>query len=391
MDRTLPETAGSRSGVAIFDSAGVGVRVYDSLSAASQLLLRGPRYLIGGRGGFEFERVIGAVRHRANQIVVGDYGRRELLVFDTLGAVQHRLARYGAGPGEFRELRWLGRYGDTVVAYDGRLQRLSFFADSQFQRSLFIQRNKHMLAFAAIPVGVDPKGRLVLTSGGMIPLGDPGPARRERENRPLVRYTTTGYPERLIASIPGTDFEISPITTGPAAGSFQRSEILFGNKSAAVLVGDKVIVVDGARFELHVLDQDGRVQQILRRSATADSVGPADIERLIEERVALAASPEAKSRLRNHLRERIAARTFPLLDGQLHATRSGRIWLGEYRRPGFAQQRWWIWSLTDVQEFVIDLPARLAIADVGDEYVLAVLRDEDGVEAVALYDVIPRR
>jgi 6-bladed beta-propeller len=85
---------------------------------------------IGGDGGpEELSGVTGAVSLSDGRIVIGNGATNEIRVFSDDGNYLETIGRRGGGPGEFYSLLWVGvAPGDTILAYDIRSQRLSWFA-----------------------------------------------------------------------------------------------------------------------------------------------------------------------------------------------------------------------------------------------------------------------
>jgi hypothetical protein len=81
------------------------------------------------RSGTVLDGVLGerAIMHR-NRIVVGNGNANELVFMTVDGDVNAVAGGDGEGPGEFRNLQYLALYNDTVLALDGRLNKISLFS-----------------------------------------------------------------------------------------------------------------------------------------------------------------------------------------------------------------------------------------------------------------------
>ena len=117
------------------DSAGVRIVTSSDgdLNASVWLMDSLPITVIGtgdDRLGHDLSRLAGAMRLRDGRVVIADGGSLEIRFFDADGAFEYAAGGEGGAPGEFRGLNWIQLQGDTVVGYDPRQQRLSFF-DSQ--------------------------------------------------------------------------------------------------------------------------------------------------------------------------------------------------------------------------------------------------------------------
>jgi hypothetical protein len=102
-----------------------------------------PSLDIGQRDGDaaqELYRVTDAVQLTDGRLVIANSGSSELRYFDTAGRYLTSVGRRGAGPGEFTgDLSLLPYYGDSLLAWDTRLRRLSLFdAVGAFVRTLVL-------------------------------------------------------------------------------------------------------------------------------------------------------------------------------------------------------------------------------------------------------------
>jgi hypothetical protein len=94
-----------------------------------------------GDAGQWLYQVTGALRLANERIVVANAGTLELLFYDRLGDRVSRVGGRGGGPGEFKSLEWISRFGsDSIVALDVLTHRVSYFdADGQFGRSVRLE------------------------------------------------------------------------------------------------------------------------------------------------------------------------------------------------------------------------------------------------------------
>lgn len=84
-----------------------------------------------GADALVLSQVQGAAWLSDGRIVVANGGTRELRYDGSVGTFSRSVDREGEGPSEFRSLDFLGRHrGDTIVAYDARLRRLSLFDEA---------------------------------------------------------------------------------------------------------------------------------------------------------------------------------------------------------------------------------------------------------------------
>jgi hypothetical protein len=389
----FPAFAGSQLVAPIrSESAGVSIVTYSRDPAPRRFALEPASLEIGTAAGAEFHRVVSAIRMPNGGIVVADAGRREILRFGRDGALQRRLARHGAGPGEFTNLRSMHRHGrDSIVAHDGSLMRFAVFTDSGFVRQVLLQKSEHLFQAETSLLGLLANGRALVTSGASIALGDPGPARFERQEFPLVAYRADGKPDRLLGRYPGFELEIKVIRQGPLTGGFSKSLRLFGPTSAFGLAGENVIVVDNALFQFDVVDTSGRLVRRVRRQHLPDAVRPIHMAAYADERVSSITDPARKASRRAEHMDESHAQVFPALEPRIVVDAAQRVWLGSFRRPGDTEQDWWLFRIDGALVGMISVPAALTVTDAGPDYVLGIWRDEDGVQTIRQYRLAPSR
>jgi hypothetical protein len=72
-------------------------------------------------------RVTSAAQFGDGGLALADAGNQRILLFSSGGRLTQRLGRRGGGPGEFNWINAVLAFGDTIVAYDGPLRRVTTF------------------------------------------------------------------------------------------------------------------------------------------------------------------------------------------------------------------------------------------------------------------------
>lgn len=376
-------------GGAVRDSAGVRIVSFDSNMVPARFELRHTGLDLGTETGSELVRVSGAVRMPNGKILVADGGRRHLLRFGANGRFEKVIGRDGQGPGEFQRLGWMVRHSsDLVGTYDFGQARYSVFSDTGFLRQVRLESSSDVRFAEIQPLGVLPSGAIIVTGGRSFGLAAEGPPRQFRLVSPIVQFGADGTPGRVIGRYPSTEIEVTMVKNGPAAGSFANGVPLFGRGSALGMSEGHIIVVDNDRFQFDVIDTTGRMVRSVRRAVANHPVRPAHMQAYIRERVN-AARPQFRESLRADLESKQHSATFPALDARLIVDAAGRIWLGEYLRPGDREQMWWIFTVDGRMVGRLNVPVNLMITDAGTDWVLGTWRDQDDVLTVRLYDLRP--
>jgi len=105
---------------------GCDAQTLTSANGPAYTLSSEPIFSIGGhddRAEYQLQYVIGALHLSSGRVVIADAGPEELRYYDSRGQHEQTAGGAGEGPGEFRNLRSIGRMrGDTVVAWDPRLR-----------------------------------------------------------------------------------------------------------------------------------------------------------------------------------------------------------------------------------------------------------------------------
>ena len=115
--------------------------------AVVDLRFRKPDLAIGASAGLDgiiFERIVGVVMLGDRRVVVADQGLHQLMLFSSDGQLLKHMGQKGRGPGEFDRLAnlWRGS-GDTIIAYDDNLGRVSFFdSRGEFVEAVLVRTNR---------------------------------------------------------------------------------------------------------------------------------------------------------------------------------------------------------------------------------------------------------
>lgn len=222
---------------------------------------------------YQFQDIVAAARLPDGGYVVADAGRNQLLFYDAAGRYQTTAGRPGGGPGEFRWLSTVTVTGDSVLAYDRRLGRLSVFGpDASLRGTVQLaepgdaRHPLHTYGFAGV---VD--GRLVLAPRSFMPSGQSNVGTYWDSAAVLV-YDMDGALLGKTAEPMGAEMFVS--TRGSAG-------VLFGRTSWTTTTRASVFVADGRRYEIHVYGPDGRLRRVIRRAWQPQTVTREDRDSLI--------------------------------------------------------------------------------------------------------------
>lgn len=353
-----------------------------ALSAQSAGLTPDPASVvrIGSADGDEstlFSRISGAVRLSTGEIVVANQGSNELRWFSATGSWIRTLGREGSGPGEFRGLRRLLLLaGDSLLAEDGLSQRMS----------LYDARGTLVRSWQISPAGTGitppPLGRLADGSFVAVTERELTPPPGHTQYRALVlRYRDGAVLDTLVTAAGGEAYSV-PCGTATSPGICGMG-VPYGVRTQAAVVGDRVFIGNGERYELLRVDtRSGRVDT-LRRSVPAVPLDAARRTFFVDSIVA--GLPSARAAL---VRERFAGapqrRTMPYFDALITDDR-GRLWLARTQARGAATRSWDVLGADGQHIGSAHLPSGLRVTHIAHGHVVGVVRDADGVEYVETY------
>jgi hypothetical protein len=380
-----PEDGGA---VEVRDSAGVRVVVsHAPVSARPWTVGLQPLVEIGG-----YENDTTQTLFRVEAALVLDDGRIVLAhaappmirLFDAAGRYQHGTGRAGGGPGEFASQRVTSMWqmpGDSVATWEHSLRRMQVFDPAgSFARAVVLELPPD-LPPRAFPQMVGPlhDGFVGFVATPWEP-GALGEVTRERLT--YVRHDAEGRYAGEIARLPGfTSFTSSWV--GPD-GAEQRiqSRQPFGPMDAAWPAGDALIYGSADRYELAVYDEAGSLRKLIRRTAP---LRPVTADLIAAHKAETMARAPADPATRRSWEESVNSAPHPAslpAYRRIRGDRSRMLWVQEYDVPGDAMVTWSIFDAEGRWLADAALPAAWRVLDIGDDYILALVRNELDVETV---------
>ena len=332
--------------------------------------------------------------------MVLDGGSQELRFFDGNGAFRFASGGKGEGPGEFRGLVWVRRFGaDSLWAYDASLRRISVFdVNGVFHRSFNLPTpdgrvisatdvlDDGSLIVSALAFGFDPSRR------GLIP-----------SERPLYRYRPV---ERTLDSL--GIILVTQLYWQPYRLENQGSlaiPVPFTRSQDYEAWHDRLLTVDTDRFEILVHHSDGKLHSIFRKAHRNSAVTNDDIDTAYDLlynrsswdfiRKAVAAAfrefefPATMPATGRWAWERVSSRR-PTLRG-FEVDDVGNVWVLEYNRPGDQQRRWTVFDSEGVLLGTVPFPIGFDPLHIGDDFVLGWRLGELDEISVELYGLDKER
>lgn len=370
--------SGDTSGYVVRDSA--GIRIVENQAPGGDVALwsvgANPLVDIGVLEGDEVYQLFGVggvVRLEEGRIVVANGGTHELRFFDPDGRYLMSAGREGEGPGEFRGLERIAVVGDSVVAHDWRLGRISVFDfEGNYVRSALVQGEQ------TSPVGVFGDGNWLFTSGFSFV---PSPVSKVvRDTTLFVILSPGAIPLDTIGRFPRVEFFV--MSTAQQGRATSR---VFGRTTLHSVSGSHAYIGPTDRYEIFRYTSDGQLDLVVRKEHEHLAVTNADIDARKQERLEESSGSWRQTLERMYLDMPMPA-TMPAF-ADLEVDVNGNLWVQEYRGPGDDQPRWTVFAPDGHVLGWVETPPGLEIQQIGNDFVLGTWQDEMEVEHVRLYEL----
>jgi len=336
---------------------------------------------------YQLFQVEGAKRLQDGRIAVANSGSGEIRIFDGEGRFLVAHGRKGEGPGEFERPALVGVLsGDTLVVVDNQLRRISLVHPEEgFLESIRISDDlgggaypRGMLADRTVVMG----GGFYFSSAGTVQLSS-GFSRRP------TNYQSAGLNGELVTDFgefPGSEFFMQVQSQSGGAISMSARLIPFGKHAMQAVGPNRFYYASGDLWEIQAYDSAGDLRRLIRLAPDPVPVRSEDLEAQIRDEIAEASDPSQAPEIRAGFEEMPVPDFMPAFAG-LHADVGGYLWVERYRRPGDDTPVFDILDPDGALVGRISLSPGLEILEIGDDYVLALFRDELEVEYLKLFSL----
>ena len=332
---------------------------------------------VAGEQPYIFQHAIGATRLGDGRIVVADYGSMELRIFD--GASGTHLATIGGvgeGPGEYEGLMDVLRLpGDSIMAWGFPLRASIFDPSGNFVRGFRMERQ------AETTVGLRP----------IMPVA-------ALEDGSILASVSPAHIDTLVVELWDAEGDLRvPLGSHPAheprtwVGPINRTQI-FGWDLKLGPWGDLAVVTPSKRYEIRAFAQDGTLARIVRVEHVPRAPTQADVEAYAAVEVRSVVPDfeedvvEGRAQVRRDIMATPVAERFPAF-ASVMSDRTGHLWVEEYEAVG-QEADGVLWTVFDPDGHVlgfVETPEGMEIFEIGEDYILARVVDELGVESVQLW------
>ncbi|MEX0893086.1 MAG: hypothetical protein WEB88_13040 [Gemmatimonadota bacterium] len=365
---------------AVRDSAGIRI-VENGAPAGTVRLGAEPVVVIGSVTGDEaylFEQPRSPRLLADGGVAVGESRLHEIRFFAASGTHRFTVGGSGSGPGEFRTFSTLALLpGDTLVIGDSSTDRITWIGpDGTFIRAVADERS----FFHPLPDGRLLRSEDVSDGSG----GSMGPA---RDSMALIAYRPGEPVEDSLATVLGDDYFVTMMRMGGSEAP-RGLGLPYGRTRTTATIGDRIFTGDGERFEILVLDPDGRLREVWRRAWAPVPLTDAHVQAQLD--MLSGSSPGLSQLLMEPLadapyRDHLAAydRFVP--------TREGGLWARHQGMVGDSVVNWSVFSREGQWLGEVQTPPRFELEDVRGRRVLGVTRDEYDVPFLHVHEVsLPR-
>ncbi len=367
-----------RSRVSLRDSA--GIRIVESIAPTWQpntgwFVDSAPVLDLATSGNgtaHEFFGVVDATRMADGSVAVAERGSNQIRLFSATGQFLLSIGRAGDGPGEFRLLASVDRFGvDSLIAFDTRsgclaivsLDGTSIRVIPPYSRDVSLSNVYPLTDSSLVAVIRDARSQ---RADGVI----------SRPPRHVVRLSAnTGMLIDTIAAFLAT--ETFAFTAETFVGGIPP---LFGKTSSVAVAQEHVLIGIADSLEYRVFSRDGRLERIVRAPGYALELSPAQVS---EERAARLAEVNEIPPLRDAVERLPDPITRPAYS-ELLVDAEGHVWLAEHH--GFTETDqptdWEVFAESGEWLGSVRTPPRFAVYEIGADYVLGRWQDDLDVEHV---------
>lgn len=363
------------------------VQAQSRSSLAQWTLATTPGVIIEGFGdSLPFATIAGAAITGDGSIVVADQRINRVFFFSRDGKPRASAGRTGSGPGEFRGIIWLGRCEpDTVSVFDPVLRRITRFSPT----------GDIVGSRSAAPQGPQgfwiPNGRmpylLTCASGGAHALSTwpNGPLPQQlgphRGRVSVAVATRASAPYTLVGEFAGPERYRFKTSDGPRP---------FGKALHLAVSDSRLFVGTADSFVVRQFDLKGRPLPDIRWNAPQVPFTKEDKERYAGRAAWTLASVDVQRRMQQQMNALEFPEVLPAYDRFLLDDEQ-RLWVQASHAPTHRRRSWWGFDREGALIATLELPAEFSLLQLTSREALGTWTDEDGVQTVRRYALVPLR
>jgi hypothetical protein len=385
--RRPPEAVGT--GAAARDSAGVRIvlNVAPAWTASTAWTVTDtPSVDIAGSSAAPFRDIVAVIRTPAGAIAVADGISQRIRLFMPSGAPLRALGGPGTEPGEFEGLNWLVHAGDSLLAYDLVLRRLTLFGNAGRARVAELEGVGDLFI---TPVGRFRDGTILMAAGGAVfPFPDSA-GRVRRDSATLLRFGADGRVGDTLPRVPWSEsFGVEIASTGQRfVAPMPRP---FGRRTSVFVRFGGFGVSEGGRYQVDLYGPENKLAMSIRREVTGAPVTPEAIDGF---RTARASAPPAEGLQRQLDSALVGALDSAPYPGAMPVTEraladdAGNIWVQDYSVRGDQPAIWSVFDIGGIWQGEIAVPPRFDPMYISADMIYGVWRDPGEAPRVRGYRI----
>jgi hypothetical protein len=365
----------------IRDSAGVTITENEARGLVDKepwLIDSQPILSIGEKDGgepYQLYRIRGALRLEDGTVVLADASSAEIRFFDAAGRHLRSVGRPGEGPGEFREIGLLARYGrDSLMVWDAPLWRGTILAADGSSSRVFTLPTTGG-GFVFVLDAWEDGSLLGISVGGYSGSDTPSGVRTVEAD--YLRFLHSGRVDTVGRFFDGQSFVSTrfglDVLTMP-----------FGFRALRATQGNHLYYGSSRAFEIRVFTLEGRLRRIVRLNVEPTPLTGEAVASFVAERLGGETDPDRQRRMRALYAQIPFPEILPAY-GALEVDSEGNLWVGDYAPVGAVPFAWTIFDSEGRMLGRISTPRDVRIFEIGADYLLGVAQDTLGIERVELY------
>lgn len=329
----------------------------------------------------EFLRIGGVVRTSSGNIVVANTSSNELRIFGPTGKFIRTYGRQGSGPGETERMQWIGRAGDTLHVFDFKNRRISMF-----------HANSGYLKSRAVPPTLreqSPSPRARYSNGDYLiePLGSTALTHRDGIYTDSLQAGVLNSARDTITFF-GTFPYLSYLSFNPTNAERAQSVGIyqFGGVAAWEVWGNLTWIAHSGSNEFVLYDKTGKKVNTIKLPWAAREFDKAAFEKFAKRELASVPAAQRNGFPGALYSTKYLPRYEPTFK-QFKVAADGLLWIERYHVDPATPGECVVMSRTGTIVARVTLPGNFTPKEIGNEYVLGIQKDGDGVESVAMYRI----
>jgi len=315
-----------------------------------------------------FHQVVGALVLSDTSFVVANRGTNQIFLFDSGGRLVRALGGPGAGPGEYRELRWIGHLPASrgFLVFDPGNRRVDIYDASASLVGSYQLRITGVATW--LQTHMQANGHLIVLAASVsrAPSGSKG---YHRPPLALLEVELESQQAHTVATLPGQEQYHAPLGRG------QVWTVPPMARRTLVAVGPRgIFSSDGSSAEIEVRTPDGMLLRRIDPLPMSIQVTEAEWKDSLESWMTRDAPSRDLVRLRRSLARQFVRPGTAQPYRALVVDHSGRLWIWPERDPNV----WVVVGAGGRLEWVLRTPYALRITDITGSRILGLRRDAFG-------------